>query len=213
MSARRNTAGKVKLLIPALSLWFILAGALPARAHCDGTDGPVVNAARKALETGDANHVLVWVQPGDESEIRRAFARTLALRKLNPEARELADTYFYETIVRLHRAGEGEPYTGLKPAGRDLGPAIPAADKAIQIGSDESLVKMLTEVAAQGIRDRYRKVAAARDFPTNDVSAGREYVKAYVDFLHFVEGLHAAAHRGSHGASHEQVGAGNHDEH
>src|ERR1051326_7561606 len=105
-----------------------------AIAHCDGLDGPVVKAAQKALESGNVNPVLIWVLKKDEGEIKKAFQKTLAVRKLNPQAKELADMYFFETLVRIHRAGEGEPYTGLKPAGRDLEPAIPAADKAIESG-------------------------------------------------------------------------------
>lgn len=105
--------------------------AAPATAHCDGLDGPVVAAARKALASGDPNPVLIWVQPKDEADVRRAFMEAVAVRKLNGQARELADRYFFETLVRVHRAGEGAPYTGLKPAGRDLGPAIPLADKAV----------------------------------------------------------------------------------
>src|SRR5688572_7912286 len=99
-----------------------------AFAHCDSLDGPVVKAAQKALDTQNVDLVLVWGRPEDESEIRIAFNKTLAVRTLGQMAKELADRYFYETVVRLHRAGEGAPYTGLKPAGRDLGQAIPAAD-------------------------------------------------------------------------------------
>ncbi len=95
---------------------------MPAKVfgHCDGMDGPVVQSAQRALAKGDVNLVLVWVQANDEAEIRKVFAKTMAVRKLNAEARELADLYFFETLVRIHRAGEGAPYTGLKPAGRDL---------------------------------------------------------------------------------------------
>jgi len=103
-----------------------------AIAHCDGLDGPVVKAAQKALEMGNVNLVLIWVQKTDGNEIEKAFQKTLAVRKLNRQAKELGDTYFFETLVRIHRAGEGAPYTGLKPAGRDLGPAIPTADKALE---------------------------------------------------------------------------------
>ena len=110
----------------------LLAGASRvAYAHCDGMDGPVVKAAQRALASADVNPVLIWVQSKDEGEVRDAFAKTIAVRKLNPDAQELADLYFFETVVRIHRAGEGEPYTGLKRAGRDLGPAMPAADKAL----------------------------------------------------------------------------------
>lgn len=101
--------------IAAMMVLFIVSST--ASAHCDGMDGPVVKAARAALETHDPRLVLIWVQKKDEAEVRQAFQSTLAVRDLSPEAKELADRYFFETLVRLHRAGEGAPYTGLKPAG------------------------------------------------------------------------------------------------
>jgi hypothetical protein len=182
----------------ARSLSFLVIGfvllIMPAKVfgHCDGIDGPVVQAAQRALAKGDVKLVLIWVQATDEAEIRKVFAKTLAVRKLNPEARELADLYFFETLVRIHRSGEGAPYTGLKPAGRDLGKAIPAADKAIETGAVEPLVKMITSESANGIRERFQKVIAAKKFNAEDVKAGREYVKAYVEFVHYVEGLHGS---------------------
>jgi hypothetical protein len=111
-------------------------------AHCDGMDGPVIKAAHKALETGNVNLVLIWVLKDDEGEIKKSFRKTLAVRKLNPQAKELADMYFFERLVRSHRAGEGEPYTGLKPVGCDLDPAIHAADKAIESGELVPLLKI-----------------------------------------------------------------------
>src|SRR5512139_3206249 len=112
------------LLVPVVVSMAAFFIPMEAFGHCDGLDGPVVTAAKAALETGKVEPVLIWVQNRDEDEIKKAFQKTLAVRKLNPEARELADYYFFETLVRIHRAGEGAPYTGLKPAGRDLGPAI-----------------------------------------------------------------------------------------
>ena len=96
----------------AASFFALLAMMLipnPAMAHCDGMDGPVVKAAQRALASGDVNLVLIWVQKKDIQEIRQAFERTLAVRKLGHAAQELADLYFFETLVRMHRAGEGEP--------------------------------------------------------------------------------------------------------
>lgn len=183
--------------------------ALPLFAHCDGLDGPVVQAARKALDARDVNLALVWVQPSGEAEIRQAFARTLAVRGLNAEARQLADTFFFETLVRVHRAGEGAPYTGLKPAGRDLGPAIPAADHAVETASTEALVRTITEAAAHGLQARFQKLQAARNYKPSDLAAGRAYVKAYVEFLHYAEGLGSAALAGGH--AHEAAAAEHHE--
>ena len=173
-------------------------------AHCDGMDGPVISAAKNALDTGDINLVLFWVQKKDEAELKKAFQKTMAVRKLNPEAKELADMYFFETLVRIHRAGEGAPYTGIKPAGRDLGPAVPAADKAIIDGKLEPLYKILIDKLHEGLHEKFKKVMKKKDFKKNDVDAGREFVEAYVPFVHYVEGLYdAAAKAGGHSHSQE----------
>ena len=170
-----------------------------AFAHCDGMDGPVVKAAQKALETGNVSLVLIWVQEKDAPELRRAFDETLAVRKLSPQAGELADTYFFETLVRLHRAGEGAPYTGLKPAGRDLGPAIPAADRALEEGSIEPVVKLLTAAVDEGVRQQFKQALAKKSFNKKDIAAGQEYVRTYVTFIHYVERVYEAAKRPAHG--------------
>lgn len=166
---------------------------MPALAHCDGLDGPVVATARTALDAGNPDPVLIWVQPKDEVEVRRAFAEAVAVRKLGPQARDLADRYFFETLVRVHRAGEGAPYTGLKPAGRDLGPAIPLADKAISSGSDRELVEFIGKQAEHGVRERFAELRGKRNFRPDDLAAGRGYVASYVSFVHYVEGLYGAA--------------------
>ena len=128
----------VKRIVTSSALTFGLIFLAPGDvlAHCDNLDGPVVKAAQQALETRNLSQVLIWVQADDEPEIRAAFEQTLVVRALSPQGREMADRYFFETVVRVHRAGEGASYTGLKPAGRDLGPAIPAADKALDEGSE-----------------------------------------------------------------------------
>ena len=117
------------------------------------------------------------------------------MRKLGPEARELADAFFFETLVRIHRAGEGAPFTGLKPAGRDLGPAIPAADQALQSGDVAPLVDVLLEKVRAGLLERYERARAAKGYEAKDVEAGREYVETYVTFIHYVEGIYEAATR------------------
>jgi hypothetical protein len=165
---------------------------VPAHAHCDGMDGPVVKAAQEALVKGDVNLVLIWVRKNDEAVIREAFDRTRNVRKLSLEARELADTYFFETLVRTHRAGEGAPYTGLKPAGRDLGPAIPAADQALKSEDVAPLTSLLVEKVRTGITDWYKRAMATKAFKVQDVDAGREYIEAYVTYIHYVEGLYEA---------------------
>jgi len=186
---------KMVLLVTVSFAFFALSLFLPVvtYAHCDGLDGPVVAAAKKALESGKVNPVLIWVQKKDEQTIKDAFNKTLAVRKLDPKANELADMYFFETLVRVHRAGEGAPYTGLKPAGRDLGPAVPAGDKAVADGKLEPLAKLLMKTVEEGLHGQFEKAISKKKFKADDVEAGREYIEAYVQYIHYVERLYEAA--------------------
>jgi hypothetical protein len=159
-------------------------------AHCDGLDGPVVKAGKKALETENVNLVLIWIKKEFEDEINNAFQKTLTVRKLSPEAKEMADMYFFETLVRLHRLGEGAPYTGLKPAGRDLGPAIPLADKSIEENSAKELLELLTDEVHKGLHQYFQNVISKKDYNPNDINAGREFIESYVVFVHYVERIY-----------------------
>jgi len=173
----------------------ILLGAIPkpALAHCDTMNGPVVTDARKALDSGDVTPVLKWIKPDAEPEIRAAFAKTLAVRKGGPAAKDLADTWFFETLVRVHRAGEGAPYTGLKPVGTEVEPGIEVADHALESGDIDPLVKDLTVAIDESAREKFQRASAAAREKDASVQAGREYVEAYVQFIHFVERLHQEA--------------------
>ncbi|MBM9603962.1 DUF6448 family protein [Desulfopila inferna] len=184
----------------ALLLMAILA--MPGRvlAHCDTLDGPVVETARTALDKGDVTSLLKWVKPDQEEVIKTAFTETLTMREMGPEAKDFADRYFFETLVRIHRAGEGAPYTGLKP-GTAVDPAVALADQALVNGSVDKLVNVLSNAMANEIRVRFAEAYEKQKHADASVDEGREFVESYVVFTHFVEGLHGLikADAGHHG--------------
>lgn len=184
---------KARIRLPAaLALLAASAWTVPARAHCDTLDGPVVSTARQALASGNINPVLAWVRKRDEGEIRRAFQSALDVRKSGGAARALADTYFFETVVRVHRVGEGASYTGLKPAGTTE-PPVAAADTAIETGRLQALAKVISDRTEQGLHRHFEQVMAKKKYDLNDVEAGRAYSNAYVEFVHYAERLYNAA--------------------
>lgn len=187
--AIRNYLTRIMVIFSVIGLLFTVMSE-NAFAHCDTLDGPVVQTARIALEKGDVTPLLKWVQADDEKEIRAAFQKTLIVRAKGAEAKELADMYFFETLVRIHRAGEGAPYTGLKP-GEAVDPAVALADNALETGSVDKLVDILTKAMADGIRERFQHTKETQKHADDSVAAGREFVKAYVIFTHYAEGLHA----------------------
>lgn len=188
---------KRALLILPLIVAPVLLSVSNASAHCDTESGPVILAARTALETGDVNHVLIWVQPGDDAALREAFSAALAQRTSGD--RQQADHKFFETLVRIHRAGEGASFEGIKPASTDIGPAVPAADQSLVSGSPDAVIKLLNETVDHEVRSHFQHVIHKKHFEPDDVAAGREYVKTYVFYTHYIEGIHkAAANPASH---------------
>ena len=166
--------------------------------HCDSLDGPVVIAARHALEADGVDLVLPFVPEHAEAEVGAVFASVRRARELGEAAREVADRLFFETVVRVHRAGEGAPYTGLKPAGLDVGPVIPRAERAIETGSAQAVAEYLTGVLNEELKHRLEKVSALAAIKDQSVPHGRAYVEAMLGFEvyshHLLEALRAPAH-------------------
>jgi len=174
-----------------VAVFMVLVFAAPQRAsaHCDTIDGPVIQDARKAIAANDITPILKWVKEHDEESVRAAFSKLLGDRPKNLGA---AEHEFFSLLVKIHRAGEGEPFTGLKPAGA-VEPAVAEADKALAGGSSDALVKLITGDIAAGIKQRYERAAAAYKHKDESVAQGRAFVEAYVAFTHYVEQIHTLA--------------------
>lgn len=179
-------------LVVVAGIFTVLALGIPVSVfgHCDTVNGPVIAAARVALEKGDITSVLKWIKKDAEPEVRAAFKKVLAVRSKGAEAKDLADTYFFETLVRIHRAGEGAPYTGIK--NEPVEPIVALADKALETGSVDEMIRKVTSHVAEGIKERFNKALEMKKESDKSVNAGREFVEAYVQYMHYVEGIHNA---------------------
>ena len=167
--------------------------------HCDSLDGPVVTAARLALEAADVTLVLPFVPEGGEEEVRAVFAAVLPVRSRSPEAREVADRLFFETVVRIHRAGEGAAFTGLKPAGLDVGPVIPLAEAAITTGDAGPVTDFLIAVLRNQLDHRIDEVNALALAKDHSVADARAWVEAMLGFEVYAHKIHEAITSPSHG--------------
>ncbi|MHC4069634.1 MAG: DUF6448 family protein [Planctomycetota bacterium] len=173
--------------------------AVAVYAHCDSMSGPVIPEAMAALEKGDIIPVLKWIKPEYETEVKKAFSLAVQVRDKSHEAKELADKYFLETLIRLHRAGEGAPYTGIKENPPEK--IIILTDQALASGSADELIKKIQTHLAEAIREKFNKALQASRNKDKSVESGRDFVEAYVQYTHYVEGIHAAIiSTGSHHA-------------
>ena len=175
----------VAFLLGALMLMF----SLPTYAHCDSYDGPVIQDAYKALEKKDVSFVLKWIEPSQEAEITTLFNKTVDLKNKDAEIYSIVEKHFLETLVRLHREGEGAPFTGLKPAGStEL--IVQMTDEALQNQDIEAFLEKFSAHTERFIHEKYEKVAALKLVKDNSVEQGRAFVAAHVDYMHTVEALH-----------------------
>lgn len=199
----------------AIVLVPILAFPQRAFAHCDTMDGPTARDGMRALETKNINYALKWILPEAEAELSSIFQLSLKVRQLNDDAKELADRYFLENLVRIHRAGEGAPFTGLLPSGVPVDTKIAAADQCIATGSIMPLEGLAAPEQLPELEKRLHKVLSLKQFHVDDVQAGREYIEAYVSFFKFAEGEdHDSHHSPNDPHSHDhKTGEPHHDLH
>ena len=169
--------------------------------HCDTLDGHVVKAARMALAKGNVNLIPPWVPKKAEGRLKKAFEKTLRMRKLGKQVRDLADYWFFETAVRLHREGEGAPYTGLKPAGLDWGPVVPKAERAIAKEDPKQVIQLLTYAIEEELQKRFKQVMVKKKYDVNDIDVAREYVQANLGFVLYSHHLYTKI---TGGAEHEE---------
>lgn len=192
------------LVVVTIASIFVMFGPIMAGAHCDTMDGPTAADGKKALETNNINYALKWILPPYEDELKAIFEQSIKVRTLSPEAKELADRYFLENLVRIHRAGEGEPFEGLKPSGTPIDKKVAAADKCVEVGNLSPLEGLVSSGELSELKEKFEKVMELKDYDINDVHAGREYIEAYVNFFKTAEGEgHEQAHAHPHEHSHE----------
>lgn len=190
---------KIYVLVAFATFVCISAYVASVYAHCDSMSGPVIPEAMASLEKGNITPILKWIKPEYESEVKKAFELTVQVRDKGPEAKDLADKYFLETLIRIHRAGEGAPYTGIKETPPEK--IIILTDQALASGSADELIEKIQTHLAEAVKEKFNKALKASKNKDKSIESGREFVEAYVQYTHYVEGLHKAimSEAGHHG--------------
>ena len=187
LKSRIGRAVVALLAATALAVPLMLGSAAPASAHSDSAQGPVATAARDALAEGNVDLVLPYVKADQEQELTAAFNQTVAIRDSGPEVQKLADQYFVETAVRLHRVGEGASYTGLKDD-VEISPALAAAEASLEEGTRDQVLTVLKRDLRVELTERFESVLDAREAERANpsVETARERAEAELMFEKYV---------------------------
>jgi hypothetical protein len=186
---------KVHTLFALFTIVSLSAFVTVVYAHCDTMSGPVAVAAKEALQTGEFKTIEIWVGREQQTELKQRFDECMQVRKAGGKAKELADRYFIETAIRLHRAAEGMPFTGVKPA-QPLPPDVAAAEKALEVNDVKIVTEMLTKEIETQTKMWFDKAIKAEKNKNESLEAGREWVDAYVKYVIYVHGLHQKINAG-----------------
>ncbi|UUX33429.1 DUF6448 family protein [Fundicoccus culcitae] len=184
---------KLMAFVGIIGLGGSLLAPLTAEAHCDTHAGPTYEALQNAIEENDFNHISYWVLPDSEAELKSTFDTTMSVmsKTEDEETLQLAEDYLFENFVRLHRAGEGAPYTGISDEAVDEGVAL--ADQSITAESLQPLEDggFITDENRTHVEAVFATLLERIDFDVEDTEAGRAYVESYVEFTHLFESGHA----------------------
>ncbi len=130
-----------------------------------------------------------------EEELREKFQQSLAVFKNGGNPADLAQKYFMETAVRLHRAAEGMPFTGLKPSSTN--PAdIEAAEKALETGNFEPLQDLLCQALQDESYKWFQKARESKENDDESITSGREWVNNYVKYITYIHKLYQTIQAG-----------------
>ncbi len=191
MKSTKKLSQRVVLLLSVILLSF--ASPQIASAHCDSYDGPVIKDALKALEQQNVELVLKWVEPKYDEIITDKFNQTLKLTGSNKEVNKILETHFLETLVRLHREGEGASFTGLKPV-NSMTPMVEMADNSLDKNDIDYVINKVNNHLGEVLRERFTKAMELSKSKDNSVKQGRAYVEAYVEYTHTLEALEHIMH-------------------
>ncbi len=203
-----NLLGKIGIVFILLLAVFLLAPA-GLRAHCDRVNGPVAKSARQALKTGQFKPVAIWIGEEQEAALQDRFESSLKAYRAGGPGKKVAKSYFMSEAIRLHRAAEGMPFTGLKPAS-ELPIDLKLAEKARETGDVQPVVDLLSSELEQKVKKWFKTSREARRQweQQQNVETGRKWADAYVKYIIYVHKLYQKIMAGPpHGVGGKSAGS------
>ena len=154
--------------------------------HHDAVNAPDMKAAKMALETGNANYVLIWVPEESENKLKNLLEKTCCERSARKNMQNCAIDWYFDIVSRFYSANKGALYTCLKPGGLDESLIAVKVERAIETGNFEEIIGIIPDAHAADVRERFHHVMDKSNYDRNNIAAGRAYVSAFIDFLTYV---------------------------
>jgi len=155
----------------------------------DAGNGPVIKAAKMALETGNPNYILIWIPEESENTLKNLLEKTCCERGVQKNTGDRAINWYFETVNRFHYAGRCPHYTRMKSDRLYGNQIIPDVEGAIETGNFEKIIARIPDSHVADARERFHRIRNKRNYDINNIADGRAYVSAFITFIEYVRNL------------------------
>ena len=150
-------------------------------------NSPMMSAAKRALETGNAHHILVWIPEESENTLKNLLERAHCERTTGKDAHSNTVDWYFETINRLHSMYYGPHNLSISTKLPEEKAIILLVERACESGNFEEITTVITDTSAGEMRQCFNEVIKKRNYDA--ITAGRVCVSAFTDFIAFVNKL------------------------
>ena len=164
-------------------------GGMNMPKYPDEMQEPVEKAAKMALETGNVNYILIWLPEESENTLKNLLEKTRCVRSSRMNMQNQVYDWYFATVNRFFNANRYPDYLTTQFGGLAEKPLVLKVDKAIESGDFEEIRDIIPVTHEADAKQRFQHIMDMRNYPVNNIAAGRAYVSAFFDFNRYVHDL------------------------
>jgi hypothetical protein len=148
-----------------------------------------MSAAMRALETGEAHYILIWIPEASENTLKNLLEKAYYERYTQKNARTHIVDWYFTTVNNYHSGYYGPRNLDISTKTPEEKMIISLVERAFESGNFEEIGTIIPDTPTGEMRQRFDDVMKMRDYHVENIAAGRVYVSAFTDFIEFVNNL------------------------
>ena len=148
--------------------------------------GPVMSAAKRSLETGNAQYILIWISEESENTLKNLLEKVCCEINTQKNARDHIVDWYFNTVNHLHSVYCGLHNLNLSTKTPEEKKIIILVEGACKSGNFKEITAIFQDTPDGEIRQRFNDVMKKRNYRLENIAAGRMYVLAFTDFIAFL---------------------------
>lgn len=146
-------------------------------------EGPVMHAAKMAIETGNPKYIQVWIPEESENTLKNLLEKVCCERTLQNDPNNPAAAWYFSTVRRLHAAHYGPQNLDISLKTPEEKRIILIAEKACEGGNFDEITTVVRNASWGEMRQCFHDLMKLRNYDVEDTAAGRAFVWAFAAFV------------------------------